>query len=75
MREMREKFGAEVKPFDYAFVFPRHYPGWDQPVEAKNRETGDLGATTNPNRVDAAATAPLALPAGKTPRYIEVKAR
>jgi hypothetical protein len=29
MREMREKFGVEVKAFTPAFVIPRHAPGWE----------------------------------------------
>ena len=30
---MKEKFGAEVQSFKYAFVIPSHMPGWDQPLQ------------------------------------------
>jgi hypothetical protein len=30
MRDMMEKFGTEVQSFRYAFVMPRHAPGWDE---------------------------------------------
>lgn len=32
MRDMMEKYGAEVQSFKYSFVIPSHMPGWDQPL-------------------------------------------
>lgn len=29
LRDIREKFGAEVKQFIPAFVIPRRFPGWE----------------------------------------------
>lgn len=29
MRDIHEKYGAEVKPFDPSFIIPRHVPGWE----------------------------------------------
>jgi hypothetical protein len=65
MRDMREKFGAEVKTFPYAFVIDKHYPGWDSPVP---------GGPVEPPVTDRAPSLP-ALIAGKFPKYIEVKSR
>ena len=62
MRDIREKFGTEVKTFAYAFVLKNHPPGWDS---AKPEHF--LTPPPEPS--------PLALPTSKTPKYIEVKLR
>lgn len=65
MRDMREKFGTEVKSFPYAFVIAKHFPGWDSPASEK------LTDQPEPARI---STLP-ALASGKSPKYIEVKSR
>lgn len=65
MRDMREKFGAEVKTFPYAFVIAKHYPGWDAPASER------APAQPDPIRLP---TLP-ALGSGKAPKYIEIKSR
>jgi hypothetical protein len=62
MRDMREKFGAEVKTFPYSFVIARHFPGWDSP---KPEQTA-APMQTLPQQ---------ALPPSKSPKYIEIKSR
>ena len=63
MREMREKFGVQVKAFTPAFVIPRHAPGWEAMDSA---EAGGL--------VFRPASGPAEAPA-KRPVYIEIKTR
>ena len=61
MREMREKFGAEVKTFPYAFVLKSRYPGWDsQPQDPTDAQGNPMIP---------------ALPPHKLPTYIEIKPR
>jgi hypothetical protein len=60
IREMRERFGVQVKAFAPAFVIPRHAPGWEAMDSAEAR-----GLVFRP-----ASEAPA-----KRPVYIEVKTR
>ncbi len=62
MREIREKFGSEVKAFPYAFVLKSHPAGWDSQMP-------------NPFLTPSPNPSPLALPTSKSPKYIEVKLR
>lgn len=57
---MRSRYGVDVADFRYAFVLPRHAPGWDAPAP----ETRSLAGVASGNQVPA-----------KSPRYIEVKPR
>jgi hypothetical protein len=59
MRDMKEKYGAEVQSFPYAFVIPSHAPGWDEPLR----------------QAPEPAALPSGRAAPKTPTYIEVKPR
>lgn len=65
MRDMKEKYGAEVQSFRYAFVLPSHLPGWDEPLPEP---------AARPS-LPALASASGTTSAGKSPRYIEVKPR
>lgn len=67
MREMKEKFGAEVGRFRYAFVLPSHAPGWDQPVP----EAAAILPT--PSLPAVGSGSPPA--SGRHARYIDVKPR
>lgn len=65
LRDIHEKYGAEVKQFTPAFVIPRRFPGWD---------TMEQAATGGPVFRPVFPDGPV-LPDGKQPRYIEVKRR
>jgi hypothetical protein len=65
MRDIREKFGAEVKPFDPSFIIPRHIPGWETMEGAEAQ-----GMVFKPAR----SVAPEA-PAGRKALAIEIKRR
>lgn len=65
MRDMRDKFGAEVKTFPYAFVLAKHFPGWENLPLAK-----PIGSNES-NEFPAFAI----ITQGKAPKYIVVKSR
>jgi hypothetical protein len=72
MRDMKEKFGAEVESFRYAFVIPKRVPGWDEPL----KETEALPVLASPAAMGSAGAASVAAPSDGAPRkYIEVKPR
>lgn len=78
MREMREKFGAEVKAFPYAFVIKNHHPGWDN-LSPEQMITLDAGSNLPafPSLPLYAATLglPSATSSAKSSKNIEVKRR
>jgi hypothetical protein len=72
MRDMKEKFGAEVESFRYAFVIPKRVPGWDEPL----RETEALPVLSSPAPMGSVGATSAAAPSREAPRkYIEVKPR
>jgi hypothetical protein len=52
-RDIREKYGAEVKEFHPAFVIPRRHPGWEESGTLRPR-----GSIFRPVFPAAPATAP-----------------
>lgn len=65
LRDIHEKFGAEVKPFDPSFIIPRHVPGWETMEGAESQ-----GMVFKPAR----SVAPTA-PTGRRAVAIEIKKR
>lgn len=69
-RDMREKFGAEVRGFRYAFVMDSHGEGWDAntliPVPAEPPQAAA------PRTDDAQ---PRRRAGDRKPTYIEIKPR
>lgn len=59
VREMRETFGAEVKPFAPAFVIPRRYPGWEEAEPGWYEASAERTRSISP----------------KTVRYIDVRSK
>lgn len=70
-KDMREKFGAEVRGFSYAFVMPNHGEGWESntlipvPVPAPAQAPAAADDTAAPRRRAG----------DRKPTYIEVKPR
>ncbi|MDB5104960.1 MAG: hypothetical protein JWP91_2649 [Fibrobacteres bacterium] len=80
MRDMKEKFGAQVESFRYAFVLPRHPRGWDEPVadgaeSADPVRSGPADAVVASRNPLAPASAPRRRATDKQPTFIEVKPR
>ncbi len=71
MRDMKEKFGAQVESFRYAFVIPAHIPGWDQPLPESAARPFLPAAGSGSSA--AGKSSPGGSPAKKAPTYIEVK--
>ncbi len=67
VRDMRDKFGAEVRGFRYAFVLPTHSEGWDSHALVPTDPVAPPAANDG--------EAPRRRASDKKPTYIEIKPR
>lgn len=89
MRDMMDKFGAEVQSFRYSFVLPKHGSEWDgsnsldpevaRAALAKARAASPTAQATEPmqplpTRKDG-LSAPRRRATDKQPTFIEIKPR
>ena len=76
-RDMKEKFGAEVRGFRYAFVMPTHGEGWQDhalvPAEAVPPQAPAPARAAQVS--DDGSSAPRRRAGDRQPTYIEVKPR
>jgi hypothetical protein len=89
MREMKEKFGAEVQSFRYSFVLPDHGSEWDgantldpddaRTVLARSRAASSAAQATQSSQPAKSRGESLPAPrrraTDKQPTFIEIKAR
>ena len=68
---MREKFGAEVRGFRYAFVLPTHAEGWDAHALVPTQPAANAAPVPANDGVEA----PRRRAGDKKPTFIEIKPR
>lgn len=72
---MREKFGAEVRGFRYAFVIPNHGEGWDSNTLIPVPVPAPAQAPVAPSAAADDTAVPRRRAGDRKPTYIEVKPR